>query len=298
MVYSVYLWPLSKLFEYTPYTSGLLKFFAGDGRLGAEAAGGARTGEAGRGEVDGLEEGDDEGGGGLVSEAGIAMDGGGVEVDGVAGTEFVDGLAVLDGEAALHDVEELEATVLVEVVIDELAGLKFGEVGIELAIGDEVAEALEVVAGIFDSRLGEADAVGGAVDAEEGEGNGAEEVVEVLTEDHGDAGEVAEGRNDATGLELGEEAGGEAGVAAELGEAEGRLLAEGPDAQADAFFGDEGFDGVAADLDVGIFRRQGWEVFLVDEENVLSEGRGCRSGVLGYVLLVSHEFHQFKHLFI
>ncbi len=84
---------------------------------------------------------------GFVPDAGVAVDGGGVEVDGVAGAELVDDFAVLDAEGAAHDVEELEAGVLVEVVVGEFAGLKLGEVGVELALGDEVAEAFEVVAG-------------------------------------------------------------------------------------------------------------------------------------------------------
>jgi hypothetical protein len=154
-----------------------------------------------------LEKGDDEGGRRLVPKARVAVDGRGVEIDGIAGAEFVDGFTVLDGEAALHDVEELEATVLVEVVVGELAGLELGEVGIELAIRNEVAKALEIVARILDAGLRETHTVGGAVDAEEREGDGAEEVIEILAEDHGDAGEVPECRNDATGLQLGEKAG-------------------------------------------------------------------------------------------
>jgi hypothetical protein len=271
-----------------------LKFLPGDGRLGAEAAGGSGAGEPGGGEADGLEEGDDEGGGGFVAGTGVAVDGGGVEVDGVAGTELVNGLAVLDGEAAFHDVEELEATVLVEVVVDELAGLELGEVGVELAIGDEVAEALEVVARIGDAGLREAHTVGGTVDAEEGEGDGAEEVIQILAEDHGDAGEVAQGGNDAAGFELGEEAGGEAGVAAEFGEAEGRFLAEGADAQADAFLGDEGFDGVATNLYVRVVLRGSGNVLFFGKKNDVRSGRGYWNGFCG-LLLVSHWFHRFQN---
>ncbi len=89
------------------------------------------------------------------------------------------------------------------------------------------------------------------MDAEEGLGFGLEEVVEVFGEDHGDAGEVAEGGDDAAGLELREEAGGEAGVAAEFDEAHGFLEAEVLDALADAFFGDDGLGGLAVDLDGG-----------------------------------------------
>jgi len=266
----------------TQVTELLELLFCRDG-LGAEAAGGAVAGEAGGREVEGLDEGHDEGGSGLVSDAGVAVDGGGVEVDGVAGAEFVNDFAVLDAEGAAHDVEELVAAVLVEVIVGEFAGLELGEVGIELALGDEVAEAFEVVARLVDAGLRKAHAIGGAVDAEEGERDGAEKVVEVLAEDHGNAGEVTQGGNDSSGLELREEAGGEAGVAAEFGEAEGGFLAEGADAQADALLGDERFDSVAAYLDVGVGRREGGQFFLLGKKNDFVERRRYRSGLLGKV---------------
>ena len=76
---------------------------------------------------------------------------------------------------------------------------------------------------------------------------GLEEVGEVLGEDHGDAGQVAQRGHDAAGLQLREKAGGEAGVAAEFDQAHGLLEAEVLDALADALLRDDGFGGLAVD---------------------------------------------------
>ena len=80
--------------------------------------------------------------------------------------------------------------------------------------------------------------------AEEGVWFRLEEIGEVATEDHGNAGEVAQGGDDAAGFELGEEAGREAGVAAEFDESHGTLETEAADSFADTFFRDECFGGV------------------------------------------------------
>ncbi len=130
-------------------------------------------------------------------------------------------------------------------------GLEDGEVRVHLAVGDLVAEAFEEVEGIVDAGLREAKAVFGEVWAEEGDGLGLEEVAEVFGEDHGDAREVAESGYDAAGFELGEKAGGEAGVAAELEQAHGFFEAQVADAGADALLGDEGFGFVAVDAHLG-----------------------------------------------
>jgi hypothetical protein len=185
---------------------------------------------------------------------------------------------VLDAEGAAHDVEELVTSVLVEVIVVEFARLELGQVGVELTFGDEVAEALEVIAGMLDAGLREADAIGGTVDAKERERDGAEEIVEVLAEDHRDAGEVAEGGNDTSGLELGEEAGGEAGMAAEFGESEGGFLAKGADAQADALLGDERFDGVTSHLNAGVVLRQCGRVLLLGKKNFFGKSRRRNRG--------------------
>ena len=82
---------------------------------------------------------------------------------------------------------------------------------------------------------------------------GLEEPGEVLVEDEGDAGEVAEGGHDAAGLELREEAGGEAGEAAELDEAHGAFEAEALDALAQLGGREKGFGGDGVDGE-----RVGW----------------------------------------
>ncbi len=153
-------------------------------------------------------------------------------------------VAVANLKVSLKKIEELVAGMDVGANVGAFAsGDKFGKVGVELAVGDHVGQALEVVSRVVDAGLGEADALGAAMDAEERVGLGLEEVGEVAAEDHGDAGEVAEGGDDAAGFKLGEKAGGEAGVAAQFDEAHGALEAEAADAFANAFFGDEGFGG-------------------------------------------------------
>ena len=128
---------------------------------------------------------------------------------------------------------------------------ELGEVGIDAAIGDHVAEVFEEVGGLFDAGLRQANAVGLAMNAEEAVRFGLKEVGEVFAEDHGDAGEIAQGGDDAAGLELGEEAGGESGVAAELDQAHGFFEAEALDAFADFLFNDDGFGGAGVDLPGG-----------------------------------------------
>ena len=76
---------------------------------------------------------------------------------------------------------------------------------------------------------------------------GLEEPGEVLVEDEGDAGEIAEGGDDAAGFELREEAGGEAGEAAELDETHGALEAEALDALAELGGGEKGLGGGGVD---------------------------------------------------
>ena len=150
-----------------------------------------------------------------------------------------------------ENVEELGTDVLVRA---ELAVAfvreELGEVGVELAIGNEVSEAFEVIRGVGHAGLREADAGVAAVDAEEGLGLGLEEVVQVLREDHGDSREVAQGGDNAAGFQLRQKAGGEAGVAAELDETHGFFEPEVLDALADALLADDVFGGFAIDGDV------------------------------------------------
>jgi hypothetical protein len=113
---------------------------------------------------------------------------------------------------------------------------ELGKVGVHVAVGDHVAEALKEVGGLVDAGLREPDPLLAAMHAEEGGGLGFEEVRQVLGKDHGDAGEVAEGGHHSARFKLGKKAGGKARVLAELDEAHGLLEAEPLDALADVSF--------------------------------------------------------------
>ena len=156
--------------------------------------------------------------------------------------------AELDG--ALEDVDHLDAGVAVRMEAGAvLAGEELGEAGAKAAFGDEDAEALGDVVGVG-RAVGKAEAFAAALDAEDAVSGGLEEPGEVLVEDEGDAGEVAEGGDDAAGFELREEAGGEAGEAAELDETHGALEAEALDALAELGGGEEGLGGGGVDGEV------------------------------------------------
>ena len=149
-------------------------------------------------------------------------------------------IAVLDVQVAGEQVEELAANVLVGAGFAvALVGEKLREVGIEQAVGDEVAEALEEIGGVGYAALREANALLAAVDAEERFGFGIEEVAEVFREDHGDAREIAQCGDDSPGLKLRKEAGREAGVAAEIDQTHGLLQAQVLNSLTDALLGDE-----------------------------------------------------------
>src|ERR1700678_4192980 len=116
--------------------------YAGFGRLRREGAwdfwpeaGGGPVARAVAVLCDGLLESHDEGGCGSGAGALVAVDGGCVEVDGVAGFYGVGGIAVADFERAREDVEKLAAEVLVGARL--AAGLgreELGEVGVKLAV--------------------------------------------------------------------------------------------------------------------------------------------------------------------
>jgi hypothetical protein len=145
-----------------------------------------------------------------------------------------------DFESSAEDVDHFYAGVHVRVkglmLLGFGAGEELGHTGAEAAFGNEDAKALGDVVG-WGCADRDADAVLLALDAEDALSVGVvgvEEVGEVFAEDERDAGKVAEGRNDATGFKLGEEAGGEAGLAAKLDESHGTLETKLLDALSEA----------------------------------------------------------------
>ena len=242
--------------------------------------------------------GDDDGLGRRVACATVAVDGIGVEVDGIAGFEVVIRLTVTYVEVAGENVEELAAKVLVGTsFLAKLKWEKFGEVGVELAVWDKVAKALEEVGGVFHAGLGQADTILLAVNPEEGLWLWIKEVAEVFGEHHGDAGEISQGGHDPASLQLGEEAGGEAGVAAKLDETHGLFEAQVFDALADALLDDEGFGSLGVDLDGGGVRIEGFgEGGGVEDEQLRGGGNGRVESCFShdYVYLINRCSNRIK----
>jgi hypothetical protein len=151
----------------------------------------------------------DDGFSGLFADALVGVRRTGIEVNRIALLEFALVFAVMETQLAIEEIEELEARMHVgfgEHIAGE--GNELGEVGVHVAVGDHVAQALKEICGQIDACLGKADPLLAAMNAEEGGGLGLEKVGQVLGKDHGDAGEIAEGGDDAAGFKLGKKAGG------------------------------------------------------------------------------------------
>jgi uncharacterized protein (TIGR01777 family) len=157
--------------------------------------------------------------------------------------------AVMKAKLTFEEIEELISRVHVGLG-RSLArdGNELGEVGVHVAVGDHVAEALKEISGLVDAGLRHADPLLAAMNAEEGSGLGLEEIGEVFGKDHGDAGQVAQGGHDAASLKLGKKAGREARVLSELDQAHGFLEAEPFDALTDMLFLNEALSGLGIDL--------------------------------------------------
>src|SRR3984885_7272236 len=133
----------------------------------------------------------------------------GVEIDAVARSKNMGLVGVPNLQFALEDVEEFEARMYMRANLDVLLeGDKFREIRIQLAVGNHVPQALEVIGRIVDSGLGETNALFFAMDAEESVGLRLKEVRQDFAKNHGHPSQVAQGRDNTAGLQLREEAGG------------------------------------------------------------------------------------------
>lgn len=144
----------------------------------------------------------------------------GVEIDAVASVQHVILILVAHVEAALHHIDELGAGVNMVGHFDLFSLGEFGEVRLGPLVLGGVGEALEEEGGAGGiGTIGELHAFAGADDVEHAVFAAiGEEVIDADIEDHGDAGEGGEGRDELAILELGEHGGGDAGVAAEVHE--------------------------------------------------------------------------------
>src|SRR5690349_11105358 len=113
------------------------------------------------------------------------------------------------------DKEELTAFVAMRSDF-ALAREKLCEIGVELPVGDEVAETFKIVVGVSGSGFREAKTFCTTMNAKESLRLRLEEVAEVFGEDHGDTGEVPQRGNDTSGFKLREEACREPGVTCKL----------------------------------------------------------------------------------
>src|SRR5277367_859224 len=87
-------------------------------------------------------------------------------------------------------------------------------IGIELAIGNHVAQAFEIVGRIVDSALWQADPFLLPVHPKQCARLALEEIRQIFAEDHGNAGQVAQSWHHPAGFQLGEETCGKSGMSA------------------------------------------------------------------------------------
>src|ERR1700733_7141349 len=133
----------------------------------------------------------------------------GVKIDAVTGGKNMGLVGVPNLQFAVENVKEFVAGMHVRANLDVLLeGDKFREIRIQLAVGNHVPEALEVIGRIVDSGLGQTNALFFAMDAEERVRLRLKEVRQDFAKNHGHPSQVAQGRDNTAGLQLREEAGG------------------------------------------------------------------------------------------
>ena len=178
-----------------------------------------------------------------------------IEVHAVARLEGVGVVAVTNLQIALEQVQELITGVNVRAHLCRFSARnKLGKIRVELAIGNHIREALEIVGRVIDAGLGQTDTLRTAMQAEERMRLRLEEVGEIAAKDHGNAREIAQGGDDASGFKLREKTRGEAGMAAEFDKAHGALEAEAADSLADTLFCNKGLGrvgGVGHGIEMG-----------------------------------------------
>ena len=154
----------------------------------------------------------------------------GIDPADVSGFEQLQLTGGLQLKFAIEDIDEFGAF---EDLGGEFAlvamGKKLGEAGHDVTVRDERAQAFGDELRIELLLAGDGDAVAFGEAAELDLALLPEEAGEIFSEDHGNAGKVADGGDDAAGFKLREEAGGEAGETTEFDEAHGAAQAHGAD---------------------------------------------------------------------
>jgi hypothetical protein len=154
-----------------------------------------------------------------------------------------------DLKLAIEHIEKLISRMHVRLGLHLLGeGDKLGEIGVHMAVGHHVSKALEVVGGGGNSGLRQPHALLAAVNPEDGVGLGLEKIGEVLGKDHGDAGEIAQGRDHTAGFQLGKKAGRKSRVPSQLDQSHRLLQAQPLDSFSNPLFGDKALCGFWIDL--------------------------------------------------
>lgn len=176
-----------------------------------------------------------------IADSLIAVRRRGMEKDRIAPFQIFDLPLMGQTEAAGEHIKELCAGMRVGLGLPALRGLqKLGDIGRNAPVDRYMAEAFKVIPGIFHATLRQLLAFIRTENAKQLGPLRLEEITHVLGKDHGDAGEVPQGRHHAPGLQLRQEAGRKACVTTQFDQAHLLALAKVLDAIPDALVFDKG----------------------------------------------------------
>lgn len=160
-----------------------------------------------------LVQGNNDGFGRLCADATVRVRGRRIEIDGITGLKHGFLTSMEHSELAREHIEKLEPGVNMGFGLHlRRQRHEFRKIRVHVPVGDHVAKTLEGVGGRFDASLRHADAILLAVDAKHGSRLRIKEVRQVFRKNHGDARQVSQRGDHASGLKLREKAGGKTGV--------------------------------------------------------------------------------------
>jgi hypothetical protein len=113
-----------------------------------------------------------------------------VEIHAIARLQNVGFVCMANLELPFQEIEELIPGMDVRTHINLPCRKKFRVIRVKWAIGNHISKALEVVAGVIDSSLGQPNALAFAMDTEEHLRLGLKEVRKILAEHHRNPGQI------------------------------------------------------------------------------------------------------------